>query len=102
MKIFVNVVRLEIGQLFTQGTRWGASVYFGHISSLCLQAVLICAGDWLRSEGHIVKLYGTILTKMHNINAYTEIWLRNNGVYMVNKTGVYTVIESPKVLESTQ
>ena len=23
MKIFVNEVRLEIGQLFTQGTRWG-------------------------------------------------------------------------------
>ena len=27
MKIFVNVARLEIGQLFTQGTG-----YFGHIS----------------------------------------------------------------------
>ena len=23
MKIFVNLARLEIGQLFTQGTRWG-------------------------------------------------------------------------------
>ena len=34
MKIFVNVARLEIGQLFTQFARWGAAVYFGHISSL--------------------------------------------------------------------
>ena len=34
MKIFVNVPRLEIGQLFTQGTsEAGVSVYFGHISS---------------------------------------------------------------------
>ena len=36
MKIFVNVVRLEIGQLFTQGFGGGGgggSVYFEHISS---------------------------------------------------------------------
>ena len=32
MKIFVNVVRLEIG-LFLLKARGGASVYFGHISS---------------------------------------------------------------------
>ena len=32
MKIFVNVARLEIDKLFTEGTRGGgASVYFGHI-----------------------------------------------------------------------
>ena len=37
MKMFANVARLEIGQLFTQGGRQGATAYFGHISSFYLQ-----------------------------------------------------------------
>ena len=52
----------------------------------CLKAVLICTGDWLHSEGNIAKLYGTILTKMHNTNVYTEDGYKmKKGVYTVNK-----------------
>ena len=42
MKIFVNVARLEICQLFTQDARRGASVYFGHISSYLGSKAYLC------------------------------------------------------------
>ena len=35
MKIFVNAARLEIGQLFTQGTRWDIRVLWTHFKFQC-------------------------------------------------------------------
>ena len=68
MKIFVNVARLEIGQLFTQGTRWGhpytldtflvKSNYLDQIQSLlsrrlisaiCYTILLIKFFTWIQS-----------------------------------------------------
>ena len=40
MKIFVNVAMLEIGQLFNSRHKAGASVYFGHISSVHFFSIL--------------------------------------------------------------
>ena len=43
-----------------------------HNKNSVISRFFICTGDWLHSEGHVAKLYGTILSKMHNINAYTK------------------------------
>ena len=50
MKIFVNVARLEIGQLFTQGTRRG------HPCTLDIFLVYLCkASTKLYEKWHLVK-----------------------------------------------
>ena len=76
MKIFMNVARLEIGHLFTQGTRWGHPCTLDTIlvQSLFVLAQISCVRCWLISRTNM-QMFTFLEIKKHFPNFSPRLWL---------------------------